>query len=162
MDVLQSQKTLTTLADGHGVIDDVGVIFSTILNHQQPIRKEIKAFVSNYESKKGLGARKELNTATSQCQHMLKKNMVECTNMAQHISAINEQVNSVEALCKSLCKAEEDWATKHADAKAERRPGLVKQIDVSHAWYKTEEVRIDKEAQAQLEGFMKTEAAKYA
>ena len=49
MDVLQSQKTLTTLADGHGVIDDVGVIFSTILNHQQPIRKEIKAFVSNYE-----------------------------------------------------------------------------------------------------------------
>lgn len=71
-------------------------------------------------------------------------------------------VNSVEALCKSLCKAEEDWATKHADAKAERRPGLVKQIDVSHAWYKMEEVRIDKEAQAQLEGFMKTEAAKYA
>lgn len=107
--------------DAH-IIADVGVIFGTIFDHRQPLRRETKSFVRAFDGKRGIQCKATQQADLKSLNWMKVKAVPECAMMANHLHSVVGQVEAVTLLCTELGKAEGDWAEKHAKSQKTRGP----------------------------------------
>ena len=118
--------------------------------------------VKEFESKRGLGAKVQLEGSGRIATTLAAKTAPECILMAEHLKEVNEQVGVVEKLCASLVLAGGDWADTHTARQAELCTLIGKQkqdiVDATAA----ELTRIDAESEEKLNSYMLEQTEKYA
>jgi hypothetical protein len=133
-----------------------------MLTHQEPLKRETKYMVKEFESKRGLGAKVKLDGAGRIAAVLAAKTAPECILMGEHLKEVNEQVGVVEKLCASLALSEGDWAEKHTTRQGELASLIGKQKQDIVEVTSVELNRIDVESEEKLKVYMLEQTAKYA
>eukprot|EP00041_Stephanoeca_diplocostata_P007589 m.108972 g.108972 ORF g.108972 m.108972 type:complete len:111 (-) comp16952_c0_seq2:854-1186(-) len=74
------------------IIQDVGVMYSTVLNHRQPLKREAKYLVREMDGKKGIECKRILETTATSVRNLHLKQLPECTMMAAHFDDLIDQI----------------------------------------------------------------------